>query len=174
MTLNGEIYQSTISTDGFQTKSKSEQHIQFDFSYNSNFLWVPFVVTATQILCKSHLFKTMLRKCFTKVFVCQKDTHHANKNPQDRSIWTRSVGNFILVCGRNQDEASGKNRHQATEHSLKLVDPMMVAGQKPRTRISTRVIIFRSFRFALKSRGKHNFTLFLDALASLKTMLDIN
>ena len=113
----------------------------------------------------------MLRKCFTKVVVCQKDTHHANKNLHVQSIWTRSVGNSILDCGRNQDEASEKNRHQATEHSLKLVDPMMVVGQKPGTRISTRVIIFRtrSFRFALISRGRHNLTLifFLQSIVIL-------
>ena len=109
---------------------------------------------------------------FYKSF-CLPERHSRCKQKPSNSINLNAIcWKFHLgTCGRNQDEASEDDRHQATEHSLKLVDPMMVVGQKPGTRISTRVIIFRtrSFRFALISRGRHNLTLifFLQSIVIL-------
>ena len=132
-----------------------------------------------QILCKSHLSKTMLRKYFAKVFVCQKDTHHAKKNLQALSIWTRSVGNSILVSWSQSRWGKWEESTLSNRTFSEARWPNDGSGSKTKNSnvslVPTSVIIFRSVRFTLISTwGRHNLTLiyFLKSIVIL-TLLSI-
>ena len=187
ITLNGETYQSTILTGGYRTKIKSEQHPLFDcfhflvqerqFFLGTSLLSLPLkngFMFFFSFLCKSHLSKTMLKKCFQKNY-----TPHANKNLQAQSIWTRSVGNSILVSWSQSRWGKWEESTLSNRTFSEARWPNDGSGSKTKNSnvslVPTSVIIFRSVRFTLISTwGRHNLTLiyFLKSIVIL-TLLSI-